>query len=184
MTKNDAIPDEVILSKIYYIRGQKIMLDQDLAELYGVETKQLKRQVRRNMTRFPIDFMYELTNEELQNLRSQIGTSSWGGTRYAPLAFTEQGVTMLSCVLNSVRSIEVNIRIIRIFTKLREIVMTHKDILLKLEQLEGAVTQHDHHLKKNEVDIQLIFNALKQLLNSPQEPRKPVGFIIPEQEDG
>jgi phage regulator Rha-like protein len=184
MTMNDAIPEEVILSKIYYIRGQKIMLDQDLAELYGVETKQLKRQVRRNMTRFPIDFMYELTNEELQNLRSQIGTSSWGGTRYTPLAFTEQGVTMLSCVLNSVRSIEVNIRIIRIFTKLREIVMTHKDILLKLEQLEGAVTQQGHHLKKNEEDIQLIFNALKQLLTSPQEPRKPVGFIIPEQEDG
>lgn len=160
------------------------MLDRDLAELYGVETKQLKRQVRRNRARFPDDFMFELTIEELQNLRSQIDTSSWGGTRYIPMAFTEQGVTMLACILNSDRAIEVNIRIIRIFTRLREIVLTHKDILLKLEQLEGTITRQGHHLKKHEEDIQLIFSALKQLLNPPQEPRKRVGFKTPGQEEG
>ncbi|MHB1279172.1 MAG: ORF6N domain-containing protein [Bacteroidia bacterium] len=101
MAKNVAIPEEVIMNKIYFIRGHKVMLDRDLAELYGVETKQLKRQVRRNAARFPEDFMFELTAEELQNLRSQIDTSSWGGTRYDPMAFTEQGVAMLSSVLNS-----------------------------------------------------------------------------------
>ncbi len=109
------------MSKIYLIRGQKVMLDMDLAELYGVETKQLKRAVRRNEKRFPLDFMFELANDEFENLRSNFGTSSWGGIRYAPMAFTEQGVAMLSSVLNSDRAILVNIRIIRIFTRMREI---------------------------------------------------------------
>jgi phage regulator Rha-like protein len=142
MAKSIVIPDEVIINKIYIIRGHKVMLDSDLAEMYGVETKQLKRQVRRNITRFPDDFMFELTDEELQNLRSQIGASSWGGVRYVPMVFTEQGVAMLSSVLNSERAIEVNIRIIRIFTKLREMRLTQKDILLKLEQLEKKITGH------------------------------------------
>src|SRR3984885_4808381 len=115
------------------------MIDRDLAELYDVETKQLKRQVRRNVDRFPEDFMFELTKEEFENLRSQIGTSSWGGVRYMPMAFTEQGVAMLSSVLNSETAIRVNIRIIRVFTKLRELLLTHKDILLKLEKLERKV---------------------------------------------
>jgi hypothetical protein len=145
------------------------MIDRDLAELYGVETKQLKRQVRRNITRFPDDFMFELTNAEQENLRSQFGTSNWGGTRYVPMAFTEQGVTMLSCILNSERAIEVNIRVIRIFTRLREMLLTHKDILLKLEQLENKITGHDE-------DIKLIFSALKKLINPPQEPKKRIGF--------
>jgi phage regulator Rha-like protein len=132
------VPDEILMSKIYYIRGYKVMLDEDLAELYEVETKQLKRQVRRNIDRFPEeDFMFELTKDELENLRSQIGTSSWGGSRYIPMAFTEQGVAMLSSVLNSARAIKVNIQIIRIFTRMREMLLTHKDILLKLEQLES-----------------------------------------------
>ena len=117
------------------------MLDEDLAELYEVETKQLKRQVRRNIDRFPEeDFMFELTRDELENLRSQIGTSSWGGSRYMPMAFTEQGVAMLFSVLNSARAIKVNIQIIRIFTRMREMLLTHKDILLKLEQLESKMT--------------------------------------------
>jgi hypothetical protein len=108
-----AIPDEVVMNKIYVIRSQKVMLDKDLAELYKVETKQLKRAVRRNADRFPDDFMFELSKEEFDNLRNQIGTSSWGGTRYAPMAFTEQGVAMLSSVLNSDRAIKVNIQIVR-----------------------------------------------------------------------
>lgn len=127
MEKNERIiPEEVIMSKIYLIRARKVMLDMDLAELYGVETKQLKRAVRRNEKRFPPDFMFELSQKEFENLRSQSGTSSWGGVRYSPMAFTEQGVAMLSSVLNSDRAILVNIQIIRIFTRMREMLLTHR----------------------------------------------------------
>jgi hypothetical protein len=125
------IPDELIMSKIFLIRDKKVMLDNDLSELYEVETKQLKRSVRRNIKRFPEDFMFELTVKEFTNLRSQFGTSNWGGVRYVPMAFTEQGVAMLSSVLNSERAIAVNIQIIRLFTKMRELLSTHKDILQK-----------------------------------------------------
>lgn len=166
------IADEVIINRIYFVRGQKIMLDRDLAELYGVETKVLKQAVRRNMKRFPEDFMFEMNKEEFENWRSQIVTSNEGdkkGLRYPPFCFTEQGVTMLSCILNSKRAITINIQIIRIFAKLREMIITHKDILLKLEQLEKKVTSHDEN-------IQRIFGALKQLLNPPQQPRRRIGF--------
>jgi hypothetical protein len=130
----DLIFEQKILNKIYEIRGQKVMLDVDLAEMYQVETKQLKRQVRRNIERFPIEFMFELTELEFENLRCQNNTSSWGGSRYLPFAFTEHGVLMLSSVLNSSIAIQVNISIIKIFTKLKETVLTNKDILLKLEK--------------------------------------------------
>lgn len=151
------VEEQRILKRIYVVRGEKVLLDHDLATMYGVETKQLKRQVKRNMERFPKDFMFQLTLKEFTNLRSQIGTSSsdqtsagWGGTRYAPMAFTEQGVAMLSSVLNSKVAIEVNIRIIRVFTKLREYAMTHKEILLQLSKLEKEV-------KGNSSDIENIF---------------------------
>ncbi|TRZ73096.1 MAG: ORF6N domain-containing protein [Bacteroidetes bacterium] len=165
------IPDEIIINKIYLIRGQKVMIDRDLAELYGVETKRLKEAVRRNIERFPEDFMFELTDDEFQIWRTQFATSKSDkiGLRYAPFCFTEQGVTMLSCVLNSQRAIDTNIRIIRVFTKMREMLLTHKDILYKLEQFEKQVV-------KNSEDIQLIFKALKQLLNPPLEPRRQIGF--------
>ena len=163
------IVEEKIVNKIYLIRGMKVMLDFELSELYETETKQLKRQVRRNIERFPDDFMFELTTEEFSDLRSQFGTSSWGGSRYTPMAFTEQGVAMLSSVLNSSTAIKVNIQIIRVFTRMKEMLLTNKDILLKLEQLENKVSQHDEN-------IQMIFEALKQLLNPPQEPRKRIGF--------
>src|SRR5262245_34266741 len=127
-----AVTDQLVVNRILQLRGMKVMLDTDLAELYGVETKQLKRQVRRNADRFPEDFMFELTDTEWKILRSHFGTSRWGGGRYPPMAFTEQGVAMLSSVLNSKRAVEVNVRIIRIFTRLRELVITHKDILAKL----------------------------------------------------
>jgi hypothetical protein len=146
------------------LRGQKIMLDQDLAEMYAVETKQLKRQVKRNIERFPKDFMFELTAKEFENLRSQIGTSSWGGTWYAPIAFTEQGVAMLSSILNSKTAIEVNIRIIRVFTKLREYALTHKEILLQLSKMEKEV-------KGNSKDIENIFIVLKELLEKERVNR-------------
>ena len=168
--KTISVLEEKVINKICLIRDKKVMLDFDLAELYAVETKQLKRQVKRNPERFPKDFMFELTKKEFENLRSQIGTSSWGGTRYMPMAFTEQGVAMLSSVLNSSTAIEVNIQIIRVFTKMKELLLTNKDILLKLEQLEKKATVHD-------ADIQMIFEALKQLVNPPQQPRRRIGFI-------
>jgi len=164
-------PDEKIINKIYLVRGQKVMIDRDLAELYGVVTKVLKQAVKRNIGRFPVDFMFEMTDEELQNWRSQFVTSKSDmmGLRHSPFCFTEQGLTMLSCVLNSKRAIDTNIRIIRVFTKMREMLLTHKDILIKLEQFEKQVG-------KNSEDIQLIFEALKQLLNPVQEPRRQIGF--------
>jgi hypothetical protein len=168
-TTSLAIAEERIIDKIYQIRGYKVMLDQDLAELYQVPTKRLNEQVKRNIARFPKDFMFQLTEEEFENLRSQIATSSWGGRRIAPYAFTEHGVLMLSSVLNSERAIKVNIQIMRIYTKMREMLMTNHEILLKLEQLERKVTAHDE-------DIKLIFTALKKLLNPPQEPRPRIGF--------
>lgn len=165
------IPEEVIINKIYFIRGEKVMLDRDLAELYGVETKYLKRQVRRNIVRFPDDFMFELTEQEFKEWRSQFVTSKEDkiGLRYSPMAFTEDGVAQLSTVLNSERAITVNLQIIRLFSKMRKMLLTHKDILLKLEQLEKQVVQ-------NSEEIQMIFSAMKQLLYPPQEPRKQIGF--------
>ena len=135
-TKPLIIPDELVMNKIYLIRGQKVMLDSDLSTLYGVETRRLNEQVNRNRERFPDDFMFQLTRDEFENLMSQIATSSWGGRRKFPYVFTEQGVAMLSSVLNSPTAIEVNIQIIRVFTKMRALLMTHKDILLQLEKIE------------------------------------------------
>jgi hypothetical protein len=176
MSENNmiVIPEEVIMSKIYLIRGQKVMLDSDLAELYDVETKQLKRAVRRNINRFPEDFMFELSDNEFSNLRSQFGTSNWGGIRYAPMVFTEQGVAMLSSVLSSERAITVNILIIRIFTKMRAILSTHNEILQKLEQLEKKDIEHDDK-------IMLIFEYLKQFEQTKQQEleqknRRKIGY--------
>jgi len=165
------VAEQKILNKIYAIRGEKVMLDGDLSAMYGVETKQLKRQVKRNIDRFPKDFMFELTKKEFENLRSQIGTSSWGGTRYIPMAFTEQGVAMLSSILNSKTAIEVNIRIIRVFTRLREYTLTHKEILIQLAKLEKEV-------KGNSKDIENIFTVLKELIDKDARPstRNKIGF--------
>ena len=152
------------------------MLDRDLAELYGVTTGNLNKAVKRNLKRFPQDFMFQLTQAEFKNLIFRIGVSSWGGTRKMPVAFMEQGVAMLSGVLNSDRAIEVYIRIIRIFTKLREMLLTHKDILLKLEKIQKKLMKQDNKNAKNEDNIKLIFGALKKLINPPPQPRKRIGF--------
>lgn len=173
-----AIPDEIIINKIYLIRDQKVMLDNDLAELYGVETKYLKRQVRRNIERFPEDFMFELTKEELENLRCQIGTSSWGGTRYLPMAFTELGVPQLSTVLKSEYAIMVNLQIMRVLNKIRKMLMDYKEILLKLEKIEKKLIKQDKKFDKHDEDIQLIFNVIKKLLTVPEKPRKQIGYKI------
>ncbi len=148
------------------------MLDKDLAEMYGVETKVFNQSVKRNLERFPQDFMFELTAKEWEILRSQIVTSSWGGLRYKPKAFTEQGVAMLSSILNSKTAIEVNIQIIRVFIKMRQYALTHKDILVQLSKLEKEA-------KGNSKDIENIFAVLKELIekqNKPAPKREPIGF--------
>ncbi len=165
MSKEITIPDEIITSKIYLIRDQKVMLDQDLAELYNVETKQLKRQVRRNIERFPEDFMFELTKEEFTVLRSQFGTSNRGGTRYMPMVFTEQGVAMLSSVLNSPTAIKVNIQIIRVFTKIRQMLTENLNLQLEIEEIKKKLTNHS----KN---IELVFDYLDEL-NEKLDTKKP-----------
>jgi phage regulator Rha-like protein len=169
--KSITVVDEVIMNKIYVVRGQKVMIDRDLAELYLVETKVLKQAVRRNIRHFHNDFMFEMNAQEFENWRSHFVTSKEDlqGLRYAPFCFTEQGVTMLSCILNSERAIDVNIQIIRIFTKMKEMLLTHKDILLQLQKIENKLTAHDE-------DIKLIFLYLKKLLSPPQEPRQRIGF--------
>ena len=140
------VPDEIVMGKIIIIRGQKVMLDYDLAALYGVQTKVLKQAVRRNMKRFPADFMFVLTKKEFQSLRSQFVTSKSGGMRYMPMAFTEHGVLMLSSVLRSDRAIEMNIQIMRIFTAMKEMLLTHKGLLLKVEQIESKITGQDEKI--------------------------------------
>lgn len=169
MSNHSVVSKEVIVEKIHEVRGQQVMLDSDLAELYDVETKYLKRQVRRNINRFLADFMFELTKDELEVLRSQFGTSSWGGARYVPMAFTEQGVAQLSGVLSSQRAIEVNIEIIRLFTRMRKLLMTHKDLLLKMEAIEKKVTGHDQK-------IEAVFQYLKQFIKQQESPRKEIGY--------
>jgi hypothetical protein len=163
------IPEQLIVSKIYLIRDKKVMLDNDLAELYQVETKRLNEQVKRNLSRFPEDFMFQLTDTEWENLKSQNATSSWGGRRTAPNVFTEYGVLMLSSVLNSERAIEVNIKIMRVYTKMKEIILTHKDLLLKMEEMEKKVLGQDDKILQ-------IFNYLKQFVETKQTPRKEIGY--------
>lgn len=163
------LPDEKVINKIYMFRGQKVMLDKDLAELYGVETKVLNQAVKRNLGRFPPDFMFQLTADELEVLKSQIVTSSWGGARKLPFAFTEMGVSMLSGVLKSEIAIKVHIQIIRVFAKMREHSLGNKDILRKLEKIEKSVAKHD-------ADIVFVFQHLRKLLAPPQLPRERIGF--------
>ncbi len=174
------VSDEVVIGRIRTVRGHKVMLDRDLAELYGVETKRLKEAVRRNNERFPEDFMFEMNAQELENWRSQIASSNSGdrmGLRYAPFCFTEHGVLMLSSVLNSEAAIAVNIQVIRVFTRMRELLANHKDSLLALEKLRGTVSH-------NSRDIKVIFRLLKKmqeeesnrvLLAQVPKERPPIG---------
>jgi hypothetical protein len=171
-TKALIVRDELVINKIYLVRGQKIMLDKDLAELYDVETKVLNQAVKRNSGRFPQDFMFQLTNKEWKSLRSQFVTLEKGRgkfPKFLPFAFTEQGVSMLSSVLNSETAIRVNIQIIRVFTHMRQMLISHKDILLQLEKMERKLSAHDE-------EIQLIFEYMKQLLDPLPQPRRRIGF--------
>jgi len=173
-THKSVIPVELISKKIYLIRKKKVLLDLDLADFFGVETRRLNEQVKRNIERFPGDFMFQLTKEGFENLKSQFATSSWGGRRKYPYAFTEQGVAMLSGVLHSERAVKVNIQIMRIFIRMRAMLESHQEILRKLESLEKKDLDHD---KK----IMLIFDYLKELELTKQsqikhDKRKLIGF--------
>ncbi len=181
MTSKPDIPAERIERKIFLIRGQKVMLDADLAELYGVETKALNRAVRRNLSRFPEDFMFQLTQEEFEglrfnfgtsNLRSKIGTSKKerrGGRRYRPYAFTEHGAVMLASVLNSPVAIHASVQVIRAFVRLRQMLATNKELARKLTQLEARIAAHDE-------DITALFEAIRKLMEPPEKPQPKIGF--------
>jgi phage regulator Rha-like protein len=169
----DIVPIERITNKIYLMRGMKVMLDRDLAELYDVETRTLVQAIKRNKQRFPPDFMFQLFKDEFDSLRSQIVISKGrGGRRYPPYAFTEQGVAMLSSVLNSDRAIQVNILIMRAFTKLREMLSTHEDLKKKIDDME----------KKYDQQFQIVFEAIKQLLETDEKPKKKIGFTVKEKQ--
>ncbi len=170
MGRRELYLQEVIERRIILIRGQKVLMDFHIADLYEVETKVIKRAVKRNSDRFPNDFCFELTQEEFENLRFHFGTSSWGGARYLPYTFTEQGVAMLSSVLKSKRAILVNIEIMRAFVKLREIVSTHKELTKKLKELES----------KYDSQFRVVFEAIRQLMAPPNAPRRQIGFRVEE----
>ncbi len=163
------VPMESITSKIIMVRGLKVMLDRDLAELYGVETKVLKQAVRRNTKRFPDDFMFELSKQQFKNWRSQFVTSNSDkmGLRYPPMAFTEQGVAMLSSVLNSEKAIQVNIQIMRAFTMLRQMLASNEELKRKIEEMES----------KYDEQFRVVFEAIRQLLDTEEKPEKKIGFL-------
>ena len=170
VTSRSVIPAERVERRILSIRGQKVMLSTDLAELYEVEPKVLVQAVKRNRGRFPRDFMFQLNRAEYANLKSQTVTSSWGGARRAaPYAFTEQGVAMLSSVLHSPRAVQVNIAIMRAFVKLREILATHRELARRLDELEGRYDKQ----------FRAVFDAIRELMTPPAKPRRRIGFVAP-----
>jgi ORF6N domain len=175
----DLVAEQKILTKVLTIRGERVIMDKDLAVLYGIETKVFNQAVKRHLERFPRDFMFTLTSKEWNNLRSHFVTSSWGGSRYKPRVFTEQGVAMLSSILNSRVAIEVNIHIIRVFTNLRKFALTHKEILLQLAKLEKEV-------KGNSRDLENVFVVLKELIENQSTTstrRRRIGFIQDSEEE-
>ncbi|MCU1483186.1 MAG: DNA-binding protein [Subtercola sp.] len=165
------LQDEILIKKIYYIRNQKVMVDEDLAELYGVPTKRLNEQVARNIDRFPEDFMFRLTEDEFNNLKSQFSTSSWGGRRKLPQVYTEHGVLMLSSVLNSKQAILVNIQIMRIFTRIRHTILDSSELKLEIEKIKAKVEKHGENLE-------IVFRYLDEMIMKNQAfvPRKRIGY--------
>jgi len=168
----EIVPIESIVSKIIFLRGEKVLLDRDLAELYGVETKVLKQAVRRNIKRFPSDFMFELSKEEFEDWRSQFVTSNSDkmGLRYKPMSFTEQGVAMLSSVLKSERAIKVNIAVIRAFVRLRQMLASNAELARKLEEME----------KKYDEQFKVVFDAIRALMAPPETKKRKIGFEVKE----
>lgn len=174
MIEKSLLPDEMIMDKIYYIRGQKVMLDEDLAGLYGILTKRLNEQVARNLERFPEDFMFKLNEDEFENLKSQIATSSWGGRRKLPQVFTEYGVLMLSSVLNSKQAIQINIQIMRIFARIKQMFLDNTEIRLEIEKIKGKL---DDQNKNTEILFRYLDELSERLPpQSEPNPRKKIGY--------
>jgi hypothetical protein len=159
-----------IAERIIFIRGQKVILDEDLAALYAVPTKRFNEQIKRNKRRFPHDFMFRLRKQEVAILRSQFATSSWGGRRHLPLAFTEHGAIMAATILNSEKAIEISVHVVRVFVKLRTILTQHKDLAHKLVELESRIGTHDKAIRS-------LFDAIRQLMTPPEKEKRPVGFV-------
>ena len=166
---SEIIPIEEIQQRIFIIRGHRVMIDADLAVLYSVTTKRLNEQVKRNLKRFPSDFMFQLNEEEFENLKSHFATSRWGGRRYLPYVFTEHGAIMLANVLNSPGAVQASIQVVRAFVKLRELLSTNKELAIKLKQLEGKIEKHDE-------EIRLIFKAIRKLMATPERKQRKIGF--------
>ena len=169
-----AVALEAIASRILSIRGLRVMLDADLAALYGVQTRRLNEQVRRNRDRFPDDFIFELTPEELGDLKSQSATSSWGGRRKLPLAFTEHGAIMAATVLNTPRAVEVSVYVVRAFVQLRDLLTGNKDLARRLKDLERRL---ERKLAVHDEAIAEILDAIRELMNPPEPPKRPIGFV-------
>lgn len=183
------LPLEAITHRIVVLRGQKVLLDADLAALYGVETKRFNEAVKRNLARFPADFMFHLSAEEFEALRSQFATSNEpagrGGRRYLPRAFTEHGAIMAASVLNSPRAIEVSMYVVRAFVRLRELVATHQDLAKRVDALEetteALAMQHDTFSRNTRVQLKQVFDALRELMTPPEPAKRPIGFVAPEE---
>ncbi|UPZ37863.1 ORF6N domain-containing protein [Sphingobacterium sp. PCS056] len=184
------LPEEVVMNKIYVFRGHKVMLDSDLAALYGIETKVLKQAVRRNITRFPDDFMFELLENEFELLRSQIVTSKTdnrGGSRYLPMMFTEQGVAMLSSVLKSDIAIKINIQIMRVFTRMRQLLTDNTDLRLEIAEIKNAVEKISRKQDGQDKNMELVFEYIDRLQDKIEEPipkeRKKIGFDVGDKQE-
>ena len=184
MSVAQLLPLEAITQRIVVLREQKVLLDADLAALYGVQTRRLNEQVRRNRARFPEDFIFELTAEEFANLKSQFATSSWGGRRKLPMAFTEHGAIMAATVLNTPRAVEVSVYVVRAFVRLRELVGSHRELAKRLDDLEqkteALAMSHDTFSRNTRNQLKQVFDALRELMTPPDPPKRPIGFINPE----
>lgn len=184
MSGTQLLPLEAITQRIVVLREQKVLIDADLAALYGVETRRLNEQVRRNRARFPADFIFELTSEEFTNLKSQFATSSWGGRRKLPLAFTEHGAIMAATVLNTPRAVEVSVYVVRAFVRLRELVGSHRELANRLDELEhkteGLALSHDSFSRNTRNQLKQVFDALRELMTPPDPPKRPIGFVTPQ----
>jgi phage regulator Rha-like protein len=175
--KSLTIPSERIVNQIHVIRGKKVMLDRDIAQLYGVETRTLTQAVRRNKNRFPDEFMFHLNGEEFSNLKSQIVISSWGGSRKPPLAFTEQGVAMLSAVLHSKKAVAISILIIKAFVRMRELLETNEVLRAKLAAMEQQLGSHSKQIRE-------VYSLLRRLIDEPVKPKNQIGFKSPKGRSG
>jgi hypothetical protein len=184
MSSKQLLPLEAITQRIVVLREQKVLIDSDLAALYGVETRRLNEQVRRNRARFPEDFIFELTAEEFTNLKSQFATSSWGGRRKLPMAFTEHGAIMAATVLNTSRAVEVSVYVVRAFVQLRELVSSHRELAKRLDELEdkteALAMSHDTFSRNTRNQLKQVFDALRELMTPPEPTKRPIGFVTPE----